>query len=90
MLVRKSEFKNVSGQYLRNKFRNGHKVYDNNSGVTEEIGTTDVAQNRYPNNFKAVKINSADIKVDLDDASRVRVITASDGALITGEEIVSA
>lgn len=81
---------NLKNLNVLETYINGHKVYDSNSGVTEEIGTTHVEQTSYPNNFKAVKITSADIKVDFDDASKVRVITASDGALITGEEIVPA
>lgn len=67
---------------------NGHKVFDSHSGVTAEIGTPDVSQSRYPNNFKATVISASDIAVNLENAKRVRVITASDGALLTGEEIV--
>ena len=75
---------NVLATYI-----NSYKVYDSHSGVTEEIGSPDISQNQYPNKFRASKISVADIAVNLGHAKKVRVITASDGALLTGEELVS-
>lgn len=75
---------NVLATYI-----DGNKVYDIHSGVTAEIGTPEISQSQYPNNFKASKISAADIVVNLENTKTIRVITASDGELLTGEDIVS-
>lgn len=75
---------NVLATYI-----NGKKVYDSHLGVSANIGTPDVSQSQFPNNFISSKICTADITVNLENAKKVRVITASDGAILTGEEIVS-
>lgn len=76
---------NVLATYI-----NGNKVYDSRTGVMPELGNTHMAQNQYPNKFNARKISPADIAVNLDNAKNIRVITAGDGELVTGEEIVPA
>ena len=66
---------------LKEVYINGERVYDG-KGVKGGIPGKEE-----PNKFVAEKINEVDIKVNAKEGKRIRVITAKDGSLVTGEII---
>ena len=67
----------------------GVTVYDAaNGGVDESALITATPSAETPNNFKASKITTSDIAVEIPSSGKARVIIAYDGQLLTGQEIV--
>ena len=78
----------LKGFEIRSTYVQGHEVYNAETGVSESLTkSTEQTANKTPNKFNAKEIEATDLKVEWQEGM-LKVITAKEGSLITGKELI--
>lgn len=78
----------LKGFEIRSTYVQGHEVYNAETGISESF-LKDIEQttDKTPNKFNAKEIEATDLKVEWQEGM-LKVITAKEGSLITGKELI--
>ena len=78
----------LKGFEIRSTYVQGHEVYNAETGISESF-LKDIEQttDKTPNKFNAKEIEATDLKVEWQEGM-LKVITAKEGSLITGKEMI--